>query len=95
MDIDLNSYLLNLEKEMQFHLDKVQELIIHINFIESKMNNKNLEVTALLDKNPAAVALGRLGGLTGGLARARNLSPQRRKEIATNAALARWNSGKV
>jgi len=41
-------------------------------------------------KNPAAVALGRLGGLQGGKARAEKLSPERRKEIAKKAALARW-----
>jgi len=42
-------------------------------------------------KNPAAVALGRLGGLKGGKARAEKLSPERRSEIAKKAALARWN----
>jgi hypothetical protein len=42
-------------------------------------------------KNPAAVALGRLGGLKGGKARAEKLSKGRRKEIAQNAALARWS----
>lgn len=42
------------------------------------------------EKNPAAVALGRLGGLKGGKARAKSLSPQQRKEIAKKAALARW-----
>ena len=41
-------------------------------------------------KNPAAVALGRLGGKKGGIARAQRLSAERRKEIATNAARARW-----
>lgn len=41
-------------------------------------------------KNPAAVALGRLGGLKGGRARAEKLSAKRRKEIARKAALARW-----
>lgn len=41
-------------------------------------------------KNPAAVALGRLGGLKGGKARKASLSPKRRKEIAKKAALARW-----
>lgn len=41
-------------------------------------------------KNPAAVALGRLGGLKGGLARARKLSSERRKEIARKAAESRW-----
>jgi len=41
-------------------------------------------------KNPAAVALGRLGGLKGGKARAERLSSKRRKEIAQGAAKARW-----
>jgi hypothetical protein len=41
-------------------------------------------------KNPAAVALGRLGGLKGGRARANQLSPAKRKEIARRAASARW-----
>jgi len=41
-------------------------------------------------KNPAAVSLGRLGGLKGGKARALKLSPERRKEIAVNAAKKRW-----
>lgn len=41
-------------------------------------------------KNPAAVALGRKGGLIGGKARAAKLSSKRRKEIALKAAEARW-----
>ena len=41
-------------------------------------------------KNPAAVALGKLGGLKGGKARAAKLTPERRKAIAQRAALARW-----
>ena len=41
-------------------------------------------------KNPAAVELGRLGGLKGGKARASKLSPEQRKEIARKAAAARW-----
>jgi hypothetical protein len=42
------------------------------------------------DKNPNAVALGRLGGLKGGKARAEKLSSKRRVEIAKKAAGARW-----
>ncbi|MGI8978706.1 MAG: hypothetical protein ACR2FY_05740 [Pirellulaceae bacterium] len=45
-------------------------------------------------KNPAAVALGRLGGLKGGKARARSLSASDRARIAKKAAMARWNSKK-
>jgi len=41
-------------------------------------------------KNPAAVALGRLGGLKGGKARAKKLSKEKRIEIAQKAAKARW-----
>jgi len=43
------------------------------------------------EKNPAAVTLGRLGGLKGGKARAEQLSPAKRKAIAKKAAKARWN----
>lgn len=42
------------------------------------------------EKNPAAVALGRLGGLVGGHARAKKLSTKRKREIAEKAAKARW-----
>lgn len=42
-------------------------------------------------KNPAAVELGRLGGKKGGKARAEKLSPERRREIAREAAKARWD----
>lgn len=41
-------------------------------------------------KNPAAVALGRLGGQKGGKARAAKLSASERSEIAKKAAQARW-----
>jgi hypothetical protein len=42
-------------------------------------------------KNPAAVALGRLGGLKGGKARMEKLTPERRREIASDAARVRWS----
>lgn len=41
-------------------------------------------------KNPNAVALGRLGGLKGGKARASKLTPEQRSEIAKKAAQVRW-----
>lgn len=46
-------------------------------------------------KNPAAVALGRLGGIKGGKARAAKLSPKRRSAIAKKAAAARWKAKKA
>ena len=42
------------------------------------------------EKNRAAVALGRLGGLKGGRARAESLTAKQRKEMAQKAAVARW-----
>lgn len=42
------------------------------------------------EKNPAAVELGRMGGLKGGPARAKKLSAERRREIAQKAAQVRW-----
>ena len=55
---------------------------------------EHLDGTPLEDpdegKNPAAVALGKLGGAKGGQARAAKLSARRRKQIAKQAAQARW-----
>lgn len=48
------------------------------------------EGSPVAEKNPAAVALGRLGGLKGGKARAASMTAAKRKEIAKNAALSRW-----
>jgi hypothetical protein len=41
-------------------------------------------------KDPAAVALGRKGGLKGGKARAAKMTPEQRSEAARKAAAARW-----
>jgi hypothetical protein len=43
-----------------------------------------------VEKNAAAVSLGRLGGLKGGKGRAASMSAERRHEIAQRAAKARW-----
>ena len=57
---------------------------------------EHLDGTPLEDpnagKNPAAVALGRLGGAKGGKARAKALSPAKRRAIAQKAARARWKA---
>ena len=42
------------------------------------------------NKNPKAVKSGRLGGLKGGKARAKNMTKTQRSEAARKAALARW-----
>jgi hypothetical protein len=45
-------------------------------------------------KDPAAVALGRKGGLKGGKARWKGVSKKKRTEIARKAARARWTRAK-
>ena len=57
-------------------------------------NKKPAKRKDLPAKNPAAVALGRLGGLKGGKARAKELTKSRRVEIAKKAAKKRWLSAK-
>lgn len=47
------------------------------------------------EKNPAAVALGRLGGRKGGKARAAKLTPEQRKAIAEKAARSRWKKPSI
>jgi hypothetical protein len=62
----------------------------------SKPNDVNRLAAAIVGeatatgKNPAAVALGRLGGLKGGPARAASLSATKRRKIAKKAAQSRW-----
>jgi hypothetical protein len=51
-------------------------------------------IKATKEKNAAAVALGRLGGLKGGKARAERLDPEYRKQIAKKAAMTRWTKVK-
>lgn len=66
----------------------------------SKTKDVNRLAKSIVDKAtakkklPAAVELGRLGGLKGGKARAAALSPERRTEIARRAAVARWGKRK-
>jgi len=51
---------------------------------------KVIEAAGGSGKNPLAVALGRLGGLKGGRARADKMSPEERRQSAKHAALSRW-----
>jgi hypothetical protein len=50
--------------------------------------------SSMKKKNPAAVALGRLGGLRGGNARAAKLTAEQRSDIARKAVIARWERGR-
>jgi hypothetical protein len=64
--------------------------LAHQVFLESIGEAPKTEPPAIKPKNPAAVALGRLGGLKGGAARAAALSPKKRSQIAAKAAKSRW-----
>lgn len=75
----------------------------HYGFMRKRSSKKDVAQNALRvveiatgaplksKKNPAAVALGRLGGKKGGIARKEKLSPERLREIASKAARARWD----
>ena len=62
-----------------------QTVVLATHIVEKATNESSIV------KNPAAVALGRLGGLKSGRVRAERLTPEKRKEIAQKAALARWS----
>lgn len=69
------------------------------NVLAKSVVNSNIEETEAKEeekpnKNPAAVALGRLGGLKGGKARAKKLTAKQRSDIAKKAAEARWSREK-
>ena len=58
--------------------------------LTGQVEDRAPDIPADPNKDPAAVALGRKGGLRGGNARADSLTPEQRKEIARNAAAKRW-----
>lgn len=63
--------------------------------VDKSTVEKLLEKAVDEGKNPAAVFLGRLGGLKGGKARAAKLSAEHRVQIAKKAAKARWKNGNL
>jgi|WetSurMetagenome_2_1015567.scaffolds.fasta_scaffold970086_1 hypothetical protein len=71
-------------------IKKSSDINIIASRIVAKATEESTEDKPIKEKNPAAVALGRLGGLKGGKARAEKLSAKKRKEIAQKAAKIRW-----
>jgi hypothetical protein len=65
--------------------------LAHRVFLESIGELPKTEPPVERAKNPAAVELGRLGGLKGGAARAASLTPAKRSQIAAKAAKSRWS----
>ena len=61
-----------------------------IDLVTGNPTVEDVSPTTEKEKNPAAVLLGRLGGLKGGKARAEKLSAEKRSAIARKAAEARW-----
>jgi len=61
---------------------------------QSEPETKQKKPLSTEGKNPNAVALGRLGGLKGGKARANKLTSEQRREIAKKAAESRWKTKK-
>lgn len=57
---------------------------------QPQVEAKEVPPESSIDRHAAAVALGRLGGLKGGKARASKMTPEQRKESARRAAKARW-----
>lgn len=69
--------------------------LIAASIVDAATSDKPTKTPTMPDgKNAAAVLLGRRGGLIGGKARAKILSPRKRKAIAKRAALARWGAEK-
>ena len=66
--------------------------ILAKSIVDDSTSEKLLDKAVEEGKNPAAVLLGRLGGLKGGKARAIKLSAEQRKEIAKKAAITRWQT---
>ena len=65
-----------------------REVVEHA--IGEQMDGNPLPIPPKDERNPHAVALGSMGGKKGGKARAKKLSPRRRKAIAKKAAVTRW-----
>jgi hypothetical protein len=75
------------------HADEPKHAVLH-NKTVTNTRDSAADASAAPEKNPHAAALGRLGGLKGGRARANSLSAARRRAIARKAARARWTRNK-
>ncbi|HBR21302.1 MAG TPA: hypothetical protein DD713_01835 [Nitrospiraceae bacterium] len=65
--------------------------VLAVSIVQAATKEPESPKKPVKEKNPAAVALGHLGGLKGGKARAEKLSAKKRKAIAPKAAKARWS----
>ena len=86
--LDRTCYALFMAKQPKKKKRPTDLNLLAASIVEDATNDNPTD--ELSTKNPAAVALGRLGGLKGGPARAKKLTQEQRKEIARKAASARW-----
>ncbi len=75
-------------------MEKKKKKPTDLNKLAASIVAEATEKTPTKEKNPAAIALGRLGGLKGGKARAEKLTAKERSEIAKKAAQGRWDKYK-
>lgn len=83
-------YSLDMRKRSRKSRQDVNQLAKSI--VQQATDTELVEKAISEGKNPAAVLLGRRGGLKGGRARAEKLTAKQRKEIAKKAAAIRWNT---
>jgi hypothetical protein len=70
--------------------DPIQLGKLMVDIATGQVEDRAADSTPDPAKNPAAVALGKLGGAKGGAARAAKLTPEQRIDIAKKAASTRW-----
>jgi hypothetical protein len=78
------------DKRLKRPRDPAQLAKLMIDIASGEVEDRATEPAVDPGKDPAAVSLGRRGGLKGGKARADKLSPEQRSRIARKAAKARW-----
>jgi hypothetical protein len=79
-----------LSKKKLDETEKINSLAANIMAKTTGQEPPKPQPAPVREKNPAAVALGKLGASKGGKATADSLSKKRRKEIAKAAASVRW-----
>jgi hypothetical protein len=84
----LTAYVILLGMDKRKRNKKQDFSVLAYNIVQEATGEKPVDLPST--KNPHAVALGRLGGLKGGPARAKRLSKAKRSEIAKKAVKARW-----
>jgi len=78
------------DKRLKRPRDPAQLAKLMIDIASGEVEDRVPEISTPNGKDPAAVSLGRRGGLKGGKARSAKLTPQERADIVKKGAAARW-----